>query len=240
MKPARMLAGLMALVLVLGLSAVLKAQKGGTTGKFQAIPLKVTFYALDDFGNQTAVRGHPGTGDFTYVDRIGGVDAYISSDGDFWFHLNCFPDRHIDFDLSDGTPGPDGPPTYNFEDMVGFRMMTVGLTGRQNFRTMTPGTPVLHPVGLQFWTPVDQYAWSFYYDSLSTSFSSVRVEITAVSDGTNNVKWIITPRQVPQVIPFYGGAFFDKYVRPNKSKPGRYLNYGTWVMPFKIVLERLQ
>jgi hypothetical protein len=85
---------------------------------------------------------------------------------------------------------------------------------------------------------VDQYAWNLHYDSSSTEFSPTGVDIVAVYDAgkQRNVKLTLTPRRNPQNLPI-AGAFFEKYVRPNKSEPGSHLDYDTWVMPFKIVLE---
>ena len=257
MKHARTVVALMALVLAL--SVVTLGQKGGKPPSTQPtnspIPLRVTVYAADEAGNATALRGHPGISNVVYQDRVGGTDTYISRDGDFWFHLDCDDTEHIDLTFGERLRDDPVPPSLvpvvdvpSFEgQMTSFRMMTVGLTGRLDFRTMTAGTPILQPLGVQFWTPVDQYAWNLRYDWDVVpdddwhGFSETRVEVTAEYDAVKkqNVKWTLTPRRDYQRIPFFGGALFEKYVH-HKPDPGYYIDYGTYVMPFRIVLERLQ
>lgn len=85
MKEARTVVGLMSLVLILALPVLLQGQKAGKPPSNPPnpvpIPLTVTFYAVDDSGRNTALRGHPGTDDVVYEDRTGGVGAYITKEG---------------------------------------------------------------------------------------------------------------------------------------------------------------
>ena len=62
----RAVVGLTALVIVASVPALVQGQKAGKptpTTQPTEIPLRVTFAGLDDFGNPTALRGHPGIGD---------------------------------------------------------------------------------------------------------------------------------------------------------------------------------
>jgi len=150
-----------------------------------------------------------------YQDRVGGADTFISRDGDFWFHLDCDETEHIDLTFGERQRNDPVPPSIvpvanvpSFEgQMTSFRMMTVGLTGRLDFRTMAAGTPILQPLGVQFWTPVDQYAWNLRYDWDVVpnddwhGFSETRVEVTAEYDSVKmqNVKWTLAHDEITSV-----------------------------------------
>jgi len=255
MRRSRTLLGLLSLSLVLALSVVVAGQRQTKPAPEQPIPLTVKFYTTDAFAGPTAVRGYPG-GDgveyVEYVDRQNGVDAYISRENYLWFHLRCTPTWRLVFTF----PPPalrDPAGTYTFPDedvfnsMTTVRITTSGLSGAPDFRAMKPGTTYQTPLMVQFWTPVDEFAWSLHYGGAMGFYSqsSVDVEVAAdPMDPTKAGKWTLTPKAAapwPAPATEYAWALFSKYVRPkNVRPPGIHHDLGVWRMPFKIVLEKIQ
>ena len=260
MKHAKWVVAVMSVVVAIAVLS--QSAKVGAAGKQLPIPLKVTFYTIDTDGQPYALRGHPAMPDSTdpvvYSDRSGSaqaqIDAYITKDGDLVFHMDCDDTQHIDLSFNTRLrddpvePGQQSLATVpEFEgQMTSFRITTSGLTGKQDFRTMAAGT-AQHPIMVQFWTPVDEYAWNLFYDwdlppgTTWHGFSKTGVDINAEydADKKRNDRWILTPRHDPTGIQDFAGALFEKYSH-KRPQPGYYTDYGTWVMPFKIVLEDLQ
>lgn len=242
----RAVVGLMAVVLVAAIPVLVQGQKGQKGGQptttTTKIPLKVTVAAQDDFGSDTALRGHPGTGDVEYVDGTRGIDAYITKNGHLWFHIDCRYGDHIDLDFAAGNliePGDDGIAPYSEGDMQTFRVATWVPDSETSFGEMQPGlTYANYPVKVQFWTAVDQYAWNLQYDALPDRMSNNSVDVTVSGTATKRT-WTITPTQSPMHLFPYAAALFEKYYH-YRPDPGGYYHYGTWVMPFKIVLEELK
>ena len=248
MKKTRTVVGLMSLVLVLALPVLLQGQKAGKPPSDPPstvpIPLKVTFYA-EDGGGSTALRGHPGTGDVTYEDRTGGIDAYISKEGNLWFHIDCRYGNHIDLDLLEQNhvdTGDDEPIPYAEGDMQTFRITTWTASGRPGrFGDMQPGeTYPNHSIGIQFWTRVDQYAWNLQYDGIpdQSDMTANSVNIAVSLNASGKRTWTLTPTPTPQHLGPAEMLFEKRY--PLKPRGVASLHYGTWRMPFKIVLEQIQ
>jgi hypothetical protein len=103
---------------------------------------------------------------------------------------------------------------------------------------------------VQFWTPADVYAWSLRYDSLASNFSSTLVDVVPDMDPEKldsrgkSTRWTLTPLDEPRLVQEpasqFGpaGALLKDFVAAKKANTC--VNYGTFRMPFKIVLEQLQ
>ncbi len=122
-------------------------------------------------------------------------------------------------------------------------MTTIATDGWQNFMTMPVG---LNPHVLKIWFDCcgDPGTWLVRYDGRLGDDQSSVVDVWAElgSDG-KNARWTLVPRGDPTTIkngdgvPVYAGALLDKYARENPAR-GYNTSYGTWVMPFKVVIER--
>ncbi len=239
--------GLMALALLVAVPVLLQGQKAArppSPTQQTEIPLKVTVFGWDNFGNPTALRGHPGTGDVVYADGTRGIDAHLTKEGNLWFHIDCRYGNHIDLDFAPErllVTGDDGTAPFTEGDMQTFRMMTWVPDDQMSFGEMLPGvTYSNYPVGVQFWTAVDQYAWNLQYDALPkrSGIYPHSVDVT-VGLAAGKKTWAITPTSTPRNIPEYAAAVFEKYYH-RRPDPGDFYQYGTWVMPFKVVLEQLK
>lgn len=246
MKRTVTVAALILGVLGLALSVQVHGQKGGARQPY--IPLKVTFYAFDDQNVETRMHGHSSTGgDVQYIDSGGNppVIAHLMRDtGELWLSISSTADRHIDFDFTDQiVPGSGGLPPEFEGQQTDFRMTTIGTEGWRNFLTMPAGTQ-LHGLKVWFFCCGYPHNWTVGYDGIIGDDQSSFVDIKVEKDSNgNNVRWTLLPRHDPvnikdsDGIAVYGGAQLDKYAR-EKPAPGYHIDYGTWVLPFKVVIER--
>ena len=96
-------AALMLGVLGLALSVHVHGQRSGARQPY--IPLKMTFYALDEQDNKIRMHGHSSTGgDVQYIDSDGNppVVAHLMKDtGELYLRFDSTADRHIDFDFTE-------------------------------------------------------------------------------------------------------------------------------------------
>jgi len=123
-------------------------------------------------------------------------------------------------------------------------MTTIATEGWRNFMTM-PAVTYPHGLKIAFFCCGYPHNWSVGYDGEVGDDQSSFVDITAERDsGGKNFRWTLMPRRDPANIkdgngnPVYGGAVLDKYAR-EKPDPGYHIDYGTWVLPFRVVVERV-
>lgn len=123
-----------------------------------------------------------------------------------------------------------------------FRITTwVPSTATNHFGDMQSGDVFTnHPVGIQFWTGVDQNAWNLQYDGIANQSGMFNnsVDIAESLNADNKRTRTLTPTLTPQHLGFAELLFEKRF--PLKPQGVGFLDYGTWRMPFKIVLEPIQ
>jgi hypothetical protein len=248
MKRARLVAGLMSAVLVLGLSVVLQGQKGG--GKTPPdVPLRATFRSLTDAD---------ATGRDFYVDKLlndeGGsyvtdktrsVEVYFTgAAGELFFKIEHHSGRTVRViypALSNSQAGwlPDTAgydPDLPDEPVDFFRFRTYnnsavfGPLSGVNFLTM----PVDQPTPVRLWTAICTTQRHYFFVNFEQDIGKISgvVEVTAFA-GTDGkpARWDIRP--VPST------DDVTHLWKQSETGKNAFYDFGDAPMPFLLTLERL-